>query len=352
LLRIFIPAKAEDNPYGMEYDPLYVKKLELLKVTNEAEYKAKRYGDWHAYKGSVFTTFRPIRFSGEPANALHVIPRFEIPEWWPRILAIDWGKRAMCYALWGAISPDQRVYAYRERSWYGKDIPLWASEIRDINNSHNEMIAHTVLCGSAWHNRGGELIADEFQRYSDLAPSSSENLPGSRVAGIQLIHDFLRWEPKINLKAKGEIYDLDLAQRIYRLHGPLALEEYKKQFYDEAAEENIPMLQIFDTCKILIDTIPMCIYDDKKVEDIAEFEGDDPVDDLRYFCKAARRFMLGEVGNLTLAAKKQQAIDDLNVTGDMTSFYRRMEMIERQDLATLGDSIPISRRSRFARRRH
>jgi hypothetical protein len=172
------------------------------------------------------------------------------------------------------------------------------------------------------------------------------------VAGIQLIHDFLRWEPKINLKAKGEIYDLDLAQRIYRLHGPLALEEYKKQFYDEAAEENIPMLQIFDTCKILIDTIPMCIYDDKKVEDIAEFEGDDPVDDLRYFCKAARRFMLGEVGNLTLAAKKQQAIDDLNVTGDMTSFYRRMEMIERQDLATLGDSIPISRRSRFARRRH
>lgn len=356
LLRIFIPAKAEDNPYGMEYDPLYVKKLEILKSVSEAEYKAKRYGDWHAFKGSVFTTFRPIRLPGEPDNALHVIPRefqFKIPEWWPKILSIDWGKRAMCYAMWGAVAPNRRVYIYRERSWYGRDIPYWASEIRQIHDECNESnsIVHTVLCGSAWQNRGGELIADEFQKYSDLVPSSSENTAGSRVAGLQLIHDMLRWEKKTVLKSKAEFYDMKEAQEIYRMYGPDALEAYKKNFYDEPEEENIPTLQIFESCKILIDTIPMCIYDDKKIEDIAEFEGDDPIDDLRYFCKAAKQFLRGEIGQLDLAAKKQKAIDDLAATSDMTAFYRKMERIERDNVETMQDCFPISRRSRFARRR-
>ena len=352
LTRIFIPAKAEDNPYGMEYDPLYVKKLEFLKVNSEAEYRAKRYGDWHAYKGSVFTTFRPMHFSGEPDNALHVIKPFSIPEWWPRILSIDWGKRAMCYAMWGAVAPNGRVYIYRERSWYGRDIPYWASEIRQIHDDNHEMPMHTTLCGSAWQNRGGELIADEFQRYSDLAPSSSENTPGSRVAGLQLVHDFLRWEKKISLKTRMEVYDISKANEIYRNYGPQALENYKRQFYDEPEEENLPIMQIFETCKVLIDTIPMAIYDDVKVEDIAEFEGDDPIDCLRYFCKASKRFIAGEIGNITLAAKRQEIINDRNTTGDMTAFYRRMEMIEKQDQQTVNDCIPVSRRSRFARRIH
>jgi hypothetical protein len=351
LFRIFIPAKAEDNPYGMEYDPMYVKKLEILKVTSEAEYKAKRYGDWHAYKGSVFTTFRPMRFPGEPDNALHVIKRFQIPEWWPKILSIDWGKRAMCYAMWGAVSPQHKVYIYRERAWYGRDIPFWASEIREINNENNEQPVHTILCGSAWQNRGGELIADEFQKYSDLVPSSSENTPGSRVAGLQVVHDFLRWEKKINLRAKGEFYDMAAAQEIYRNYGPNALENYKKQFYDEPEEENLPVLQIFEDCKILIDTIPMAIYDEKKIEDIAEFEGDDPLDDLRYFCKAAKKFIAGEIGNLDLAAKRQNILSDYEVDNDTTKMYRRMEAIEKQDRLTMNDCIPMSRRSRFARRR-
>jgi len=336
----------------MEYDPLYVKKLEILKEVSEAEYKAKRYGDWHAYKGSVFTTFRPIRFPGEPDNALHVIKPFQVPEWWPKLLSIDWGKRAMCHAMWIAIAPNHKAYIYRERAWYGRDIPYWASEIRQINDESNETIIHTTLCGSAWQSRGGELICDEFQKYSDLIPSSSENTPGSRVAGIQLIHDFMRWEKKISLKTKNEFYDMVAAQEIYRNYGPNALENYKKQFYDEPEEENLPILQIFDTCKILIDTIPMAIYDDKKIEDITEFDGDDPLDNLRYACKAAKRFIAGEIGNLSYAEKVQDIIARRDETQDVTTFYRQMEAIERQNISTMSDCIPVSRRSRFNRRVH
>lgn len=352
LSRIFIPAKLEDNPYGMEYDPMYAKKLEILKSVNEAEYKAKRYGDWHAFKGSVFTTFRPIRFPDEPDNALHVIKPFQIPEWWPRILSIDWGKRAMCYAMWGAIAPDKRVYVYRERAWHGRDISYWANEVKEIQYENNESLVATVLCGSAWQSRGSEVIADEFQRYSGLNPSSSENTPGSRVSGLQLVHDFLRWEKNTTLKSKEEFYDLALAQEIYRNYGPEALENYKRQFFDEPDETNLPVLQIFDTCKVLIETIPMAIYDEKKIEDIAEFDGDDPLDDLRYFCKTVKKFLLGEIAGLSQLEKKQTILQELKEDNDMTKFYRKMEHLDHMPSVSVNRAVPVSRRSRFSRRIH
>lgn len=348
LYRIFIPALAEDNPYGMQFDPQYVKKLEIIRTVSEAEYKAKRYGDWHAFKGSVFTTFRPIKFPGEPDNALHVIKPFQIPEWWPRILAIDWGKRAMCYALWGAISPDGRVYAYRERAWYGKDIPFWASEIKEIHDETNESPIITMLCGSAWQSRGSELIATQFQEYSGLVPTSSENTPGSRVATLQLVHDFLRWEKKTTLRSKEGVYDIAKANLIYRNYGPQALENYRNLFLDEPEEDNLPILQIFDICKVLIDTIPMAQYDEKKIEDIAEFDGDDPLDDLRYFCKAAKRYLNNEIGNRDLELARSAVIQNFKETQDYNQLHRQMEVLEGKSSLI---QIPSISRRRFSRRR-
>src|SRR3990172_11407608 len=134
--------------------------------------------------------------------------------------------------MWGAISPDRRVYVYRERSWTGKDIAYWGSEIREINDDNNENILHTVLCGSAWQDRGSETIVDQFNRYSGLTASSSDNTPGSRITGLQLIHDFLRWEPKTTLRSRGELFDINLGNKIFRVHGPEAYENYKRQFMD------------------------------------------------------------------------------------------------------------------------
>lgn len=337
LTRIFIPALAEDNPYGMEYDPLYTKKLEILREASEAEYKAKRWGDWHAFKGSVFTTFRAIKFPGEPDNALHVIEPFTIPEWWTKILSIDWGKTAMCHAMWCAISPDRRAYIYRERTWKGKDISHWASEIRELHYENNEELAHTVLCGSAWQNRGGEEIQESFQKYSGLVPHSSNNAPGTRIAGLQLIHDMFRWEQKTNLRTKEMFYDFNKAQEVYRRYGPEALERYRNQFLDEPDESNIPIIQIFDTCKVLIDTIPMCVYDEKRTEDIAEFDGDDPIDNLRYLCKAIKRFLLGELGNMEEERKRNEVLQAYQNHGDMTRFYRQMEVVENgNNILSLG----------------
>ena len=343
LLRTYIPCLPQDNPYGMQYDPQYLQKLEILP---EAEKRAKRYGDWHAFEGSVFPEFRPIRFLGEPENALHVIEPFTIPEWWPRILSIDWGKRAMCHAMWAAISPDKRVFVYRERAWLGIDLPYWASEIKEL--CHLENIVHTIICGSAWQDRGIETIADQFQKYSGLVPSSSDNSPGSRISGLQLCHDFLRWEKKRTLKAEGEFYDLDLANKIYRNHGDEALARYRSQFIDEEEEGNLPRIQFFEgNCPVIIETIPIAVHDEKKPEDIKEFNGDDPLDNFRYLCKAVNRYCIGSDSEMEKRKLIQEAIALLNKTQDQTNFYRRMERIEMKD-----SSFGVNRRSSLSRRRY
>jgi hypothetical protein len=323
LYRIFIPAFPQDNIHGMEYDPQYLQKLELLP---ENEKRAKKYGDWHAFEGSVFPEFRPIKFPNEPNNALHVIEPFDVPSWWPKILSIDWGKRAMCHAMWAAISPNNRVYIYRERYWIGKDVPFWASEVGET--SQHENIVHFILCGSAWQERGVETIAEQVQRYSGLTPSSSDNSPGSRVAGLQSIHDFMRWESKTLLKSEGEFYDLEYSQMLFRNYGENAVKEYKARFFDEEDEANLPRLQIFENCKVLIETIPMCIHDEKKIEDIAEFSGDDPIDNLRYLCKAVNRFCNGPDSEMEKRIKINSAIASLQNNNDQTAFYRKMEHLE------------------------
>jgi hypothetical protein len=323
LLRIFIPCLPQDNPYGMAYDPDYLQKLELLP---ENEKRAKKYGDWHAFEGSVFPEFRPIRFPNEPENALHVIEPFTVPEWWPRILSIDWGKRAMCHAMWAAISPDNRLYIYRERAWLGRDLPYWASEIREV--TENENLVQCVMCGSAWQDRGLETIAEQFRKYSGIVPTSSENNPGSRISGLQVIHDFLRWDQKTLLHSRETFYDIEKANLIYRLHGEEALDRYKRQFFDEEEAKNLPRLQIFNHCTTLIDTIPVCVHDDKRKEDIKEFDGDDPIDNLRYLCRAVNSYSFGNTAEMKRQKQIQDAIVRLNTSQDQTSFYRQMEHIE------------------------
>jgi hypothetical protein len=228
--------------------------------------------------------------------------------------------------MWGAISPSGRTYIYRERAWKNVDVPYWASEIRDISNHEN--VVYCILCGSAWQERGTETIAIQFERYSDIRPYSSDNSPGSRIAGIQLIHDYLRWTPKRNLLAKNEVYDLEKAQYIFRNFGAEALSNYQSMFIDEDIENDLPKLQIFNTCPILIETIPMAIHDEKKPEDIAEFDGDDPLDNLRYFCKAINTYNHGLDRELEARKSRQDIVDKYAITGDTNSFYRQMEFLE------------------------
>ena len=160
-------------------------------------------------------------------------------------------------------------------------------------------------------------------------PSSSDNSPGSRIAGLQLVHDFLRWEQKVLLKTNEEFYSLEKAEIIFRNFGIDSLARYKSQFFDEEPEKNLPRLQFFEeACPIIIETLPMCVYDETRKEDVAEFDGDDPYDNLRYLCKAANRYCYGNSIEIERMRKGQEIVNQLEVHKDMTRFYRQMECLE------------------------
>jgi major membrane immunogen (membrane-anchored lipoprotein) len=83
----------------------------------------------------------------------------------------------------------------------------------------------------------------------------------------------------------------------------------------------------------MIESIKACNYDKKTkdgkpAEDVAEFEGDDPYDDLRYACDSAERYF-EEAGEEFKKVQREAAVlAQLNATQDWTAFYRNMRTIE------------------------
>lgn len=322
LKRIYIPAKLQDNPHLLSNDPDYMNRLNLLP---ESEKAAKISGDWFTFSGQVFSEFRIKPLMGEPSNAQHVIRPFPIPVYWPKILAIDWGYSAYTAAGWGALSPNGRLYIYRTRRWKKTTVREWSSDIAAISGLDGNII-RIPLDPSAWQNSGHEFtIAQEFQFASGLMPEKADN---DRHSGISLLHEFMRFKPKNKAKIPLEGFDLDKANYIMRINGLDAYNEYLNLFIPEEAEKNLPILQVFETEGDLIETIQTCQYDEKDKEDVAEFDGDDLFDMLRYLVKASKLY-LEEARSIQKHISLRDEIENaLKQTGDMHSYYMRMSALE------------------------
>lgn len=329
--RIFIPAKLEDNPHLEKNDPDYRNRLMLLP---EGERAAKISGDWFTFVGQIFASFRKMHLPGEPENALHVCKPFVIPSFWPRVLAIDWGFRNFTFAGWGAISPDKRLYIYRCYAKKGATIRVWASDIGRM--SQGESITRNPLDPSAWQGRGHEMtIMQEYAEYSGLSPEKADN---DRLSGVQMIHEYLRFMPKPPKQLPPGGYDQDVAMRILRIDGFKKFEEYMALFKEEEPEKNLPKLQIFEPSiqtgtAELIEALISAQYatpgkDGKSIEDYQEFDGDDPLDMLRYMLKAVTVYIEDVLAKTKFFEREADILQDLNVTGDMTAYYMKMQKLE------------------------
>ena len=324
--RIYIHATVSDNPH---IDPGYKQSLEALP---EAEKRAKLYGDWNAYSGQVFDEFRDKKYPDEPENALHVVNEFEIPAWWPRIVIGDWGYAAMTWIGFAAISPNKRLYIYRELAWTRTKIEEWAPVVKDFIDKENPRFIK--FCKSAGQDRGQEhtiqqQISTALGREIELTNNSS----GSRVAGKQLIHEYLRYKSKpiITQQAIRE-YSEEHAMWILRNRGMNEYKSYLNSFNETEKEMNLPKLQIFSTCPILIEAIKACSYDkpknNKPAEDIAEFDGDDPIDGLRYIVDAAEKYFELASSEFDKIKKQEELLNRVSATQDWTAFYRNMNTLE------------------------
>ena len=338
--RIYIHATLADNEDYI--DPSYSQSLE---GRPDAERKAKKYGDWSAYLGQVFDEFRDKQYPDEPENALHVIQPFEIPSWWPKMVIGDWGFAAMTYIGFYAISPSKRLYLYRELYWLKTKIAEWAPVVKDFCDKENPRIVK--FCKSAGQERGQEhtiqqQISEALSRPIDL----STNTPGSRVAGKMQLHEYLRWKPKpVIPPSEMPVYDESYAMWIYRNKGEIDYKNYLRMFNPPESEDNIPKLQIFlcddefhenhpNCCPVMIDSIKACNYDkprnNKVAEDVAEFEGDDPYDDLRYAVDSADRFFDEAAEEFKKVQNQAALIARLSNTNDWTAFYRNSRKLEEE----------------------
>jgi hypothetical protein len=322
--RFYVHATLFDNPY---IDPEYVNSILALP---EAEKRAKL-GDWNAFQGQVFEEFRDQPYPDEPENARHVIKEFEIPSWWPRIVVGDWGFAAMTWVGFGAISPTGRVFLYRELTWTKVKIEEWVPELKSFVDTENVKLVK--FCQSAGQDRGQtHTIQQQISSALGREVLLTVNKAGSRVAGKMNIHEYLRWKKKPVVPESERVpYDEFKGMWIRRNKGEAAYQFYLKQYEPIPEETNIPKLQIFETCRIVIEAIKACSYDKIKIEDIAEFSGDDPIDGLRYLVDAASSF-LDEAKDEMEKVQKQEHYSNLLATSqDWTAFYRNMNHLESKN---------------------
>lgn len=344
--RIFIQSLVTDNPY-IEKD--YALRLEMLP---EAERRAKLKGEWDSFEGQVFDDWRSANIPGEPENALHVIPSFKVPEWWTRVLAIDWGFTAKTVALWGAVSPQDRLYIYREFSCEKTRIIDWATEVK--NRSRGEHYEEVVMCQSAWQDRGDELmIYQQFEKYSGLKVSKANN---DRIAGKVNLQEYMRWKPKLLSKEIIGEYDSETAAQLLRRFGMERYRQYMMSFEPEEPETNLPKLQVFEECEGFKDVIPRCIYSpkdrvtQKPSEDVMEFVGDDFYDTGRYLCLIADHHTQRTSVEAERRLKFDKIVNDLQANNNQTSFYRKMEFAEATSKRNSGP-IPLRKLGNYGRRR-
>lgn len=329
--RVYIHATAADNPH---LDPGYRQSLEALP---EAEKKAKLYGDWDSYLGQVFEEFRDRHYPDEPESAIHVIEPFEIPEWWPRVVVIDWGFAAMNYVSYTAISPFKRAYTYREQGWKKTKIEDWAPYVKEY--LEKEKPRKVLICRSAGQDRGQEhTIQQQVSEALGYPVELVQSSPGSRVAGKALVHEYLRWKPKpmIN-RLPLEMYSEEKAAWLMRNRSPNEYKAYINSFTEPEVETNLPKWQIFNECPLMIESIKACSYDKPKkngvpIEDVAEFMGDDPYDNARYLIDAIDKYFDDAIDEYKTVQKQQDIINRLNATNNFTAYYMNMRRMESEGL--------------------
>lgn len=273
LVRVFIPAKINDNPALLQNDPNYINRLKASGTA--ALVRAWLDGDWSIIEGAFFPEFEPKR---------HVIPPFHIPFHWTRFRSMDWGSASPFSVGWWTVVQDDTVHGkillprgaiVRYREWYGSE----ASN----SNKGLRLPADAVARGIVQRETDPNGIREEIT-YGILDPAAFAVVSGPSIGETLSRHGvFFRRADNSRVSTPKRMGGWDQVR--WRLRGD---------------NDGNAMLFMFDHCKDLIRTLPMMQHDTNKPEDL-DTEGEDhAVDDMRYAC------MSRPFGN------RQEQIEDRN----------------------------------------
>jgi hypothetical protein len=256
MLRQFIPAVMQDNPFLMKDDPNY--KYKLRGMYSKALAEAMEYGNWEIVAGGFF--------EGDFSD-LNVVEKFKIPDHWVKFFVLDWGSSAPFSAGWYAVSsgtddggrvleitvgkeqkqkipiPSGALVRYRE--WYGAKAPEKGLKLSTKNLARGiklrelsgEKIEYRVGGRDMWIGRGGPPIVEDFAKEKlFFQRADNERIPGWQQVRARL-----------------------------------------------AGDDGRPALYFFEDNKDLLRVLPEAQHNENNQEDILLVE-DHPLEELRYAC--------------------------------------------------------------------
>jgi hypothetical protein len=226
----FIQAKSTDNPHNPQNYYAYLLSLPEPLRSAYAE------GDWEQFQGQFFMEWR---------KELHVCKPFKIPTFWKKFAAMDWGYAAPACILWFAVSPEAKLYIYRElyeTKWTDEQLGKRAKQL-----SEGDDLAYCVLDPSCFPAEKEIQIGKSDQEQLQGAGWPCIKAANDRQAGWSQFRQYLHWE-----------------------RSPLG------------TLSKAPMLQIFDTCPNLIRTIPSLVFDAHNTNDLDTDGEDHAADAARY----------------------------------------------------------------------
>jgi len=262
--RIFVPATIDDNPILMESDPDYVKTIEALRFTDEALYQAWRYGVWDIFVGQVFKEWQPFK-DGQPYHVIKELPKFidettgrthSILDKCQKYIALDWGYNDPTSIHWIAVTPEddqgiKRFYVYREISGSERSPSEWARDVADIVLT--EPVEMMIMPHDTYSHLGGTRPIE--QQFREVFSEYALKHPGFNLTMVY--GEAKNHASKMNRQAL--------------LHDTL-----------REAPDGLPFLQILDTCRKLIETLPALPYSSLRPEEIDDKSDDHYYDSMTY----------------------------------------------------------------------
>lgn len=239
--RVFIPAKVDDNPH---LDTSYRSQLESL---DEMQKRALLDGDWDILEGVRFPQFRYNKHVVEPdVDPMELVT-------YPRCVAVDYGYADPFVAIWMAKLPNGTILVYRE-----------VSETNLTATQQAELIKSLEMEGERGPGRPLPLVMDPsmWRRNEGGGSSSKDDTPpiGSPA------YDYMKALRTRPIKAING-----------RVPGWAQLDEVLRSINGQ-----YPRLQIYDTCREIIRTLPALPRDPNNPNDVETSADDHAPDALRY----------------------------------------------------------------------
>lgn len=309
----YFPGTYLDNPIYAN-DPDFIAGLDAYPA---AIRDALKYGTWGVAGGF---------FAGawDPAINVYDAEDIEIKPWWPRWLSGDWGFKHWAANYWHCIDDFGVVRTYKEFVTSGEEPAVLGESIaKHCYESDGRLpeFTHFHYSHDAFHEKTGpNTVAAQI-----TAVMRRHNLPAPTNAGKDLV-------------GRGQIMYQKLRER--RVIGEAWHGESKISVPIE-----VPAWQIERNCKRLINVIPSVPRDEKKVEQMAEFTGDDPVHGAGHGIYG----YFGRPAEKPFRVKLQEELVKLPVEGN-ARFIKHKQM-EQKDKGDMGGAFFIPSNPRINRRK-